>query len=135
MLNKTVTSSVLIGALLVSASAWATPATDELFSRYQAEGAGSFDAERGKLNWNKKTKGKDGDVMSCNTCHGEDLTKSGKHHETNKVIEPMAPSVNKERLTEVKKIEKWFKRNCNDVRGTECTAQEEGDFLKFLLTK
>jgi hypothetical protein len=47
----------------------------------------------------------------------------------------MAPSANKERFTDVKKIEKWFKRNCNDVLARECTAQEKGDFLKYLLSK
>ncbi len=125
----------LIGALLVASAASATPATDELFARYKSEGAAGFDAERGKKNWTKEVKGEDGEMMSCTACHGEDLTKQGHHHKTHKVIEPMAPSVNAERFTDTKKIEKWFKRNCNDAWGRECTAQEKGDFLKFLLSK
>jgi cytochrome c553 len=125
----------LTAALAFSATASATPATDEMFAKFKSEGAASFDAERGAKAWAKESKGADGEMMSCSTCHGKDLSKEGKHHKTGKVIQPMAPSVNKERFTEVKKMEKWFKRNCNDVLGRECTAQEKGDFLKFLLSK
>lgn len=121
--------------LLATSAALATPATDELFSKYKSEGAAGFDAERGSRNWSKEAKGDEGQLMSCSTCHGQDLGKEGRHHKTNKVIGPMAPSANKERFTDAKKIEKWFKRNCNDVLARECTAQEKGDFLKFLLGK
>lgn len=123
------------GLLLATSAAMATPATDELLARYKAEGAAGFDAARGDKAWHKEAKGEEGQTMSCATCHGQDLGKEGKHHKTNKVIQPMAPSANKERLTDVKKIEKWFKRNCNDVLARECTAQEKGDYLKFLLGK
>ena len=126
---------VLIGALFMASTASATPATDELFARYKSEGATGFDAERGGKAWVKEVKGEDGEMMACTSCHGKDLSKAGAHHRTKKVIEPMAPSANAERFTDVKKIEKWFKRNCNDAWGRECTAQEKGDFLKFLLSK
>ena len=95
----------------------------------------NFDAEHGKKNWTKEGKGEGGEKMNCTTCHGDDLSKAGKHHKTGKIIEPMAPSANAERFTDAKKIEKWFKRNCNDAWGRECTAQEKGDVLKFLLSK
>lgn len=134
-MKKLFTSMVVIGALLMASTTWATPATDELFARYKSEGATGFDAERGSKNWIKESKGEGGEKMSCTTCHGDDLSKQGKHNKTGKVIQPMAPSANAERLTDVKKIEKWFKRNCNDAWERECTAQEKGDFLKFLLTK
>jgi len=32
------------------------------------------------------------------------------------------------------KVEKWFRRNCNDVMGRECTAGEKADVLAWLLT-
>jgi len=121
--------------LTAAPAALATPATDELFARYKSEGAAGFDAERGGKAWAKENKGEEGEMMSCSTCHGKDLGKEGKHHKTGKVIQPMAPSANRERFTDAKKIEKWFKRNCNDVLARECTAQEKGDFLKFLLGK
>lgn len=123
------------GMLFAASAALATPATDELFARYKSEGAAGFDVARGGQNWSKESKGEDGQMMSCASCHGKDLSKEGKHHKTSKVIQPMAPSANKERFTDVKKIEKWFKRNCNDVLARECTAQEKGDFLKYLLSK
>jgi hypothetical protein len=30
-------------------------------------------------------------------------------------------------------VEKWFKRNCNEVLGRDCSAQEKGDWLSFML--
>jgi hypothetical protein len=44
----------------------------------------------------------------------------------------MAPSVNAERLTEAKKMDKWFLRNCKWTLGRACTAQEKGDVLMWL---
>lgn len=29
---------------------------------------------------------------------------------------------------------KWFRRNCNDVMGRECTTVEKADVLSWLLT-
>jgi len=125
----------MIGALLITSAASASPATDTLFAQYKSEGATGFDAERGRKDWTKDGKDEDGKKMNCTICHGDDLGKTGKHHKTGKLIEPMAPSVNPNRFTDAKKIEKWFKRNCNDVWGRECTVQEKGDILKFLLSK
>jgi hypothetical protein len=133
-MKKTITLTALVGALFMAATAYATPATDELFARYKSEGATGFDAARGQKEWNKENK-VEGETISCSTCHSDDLSKEGHHHKTNKVIKPMAPSANAERFTDAKKVEKWFKRNCNDVRGRDCTAQEKGDVLKFLLSK
>ena len=125
----------MAGALFLSSAASATPATNELFAKYKSEGAASFNAEQGKKVWTKEVKPEGGETLSCTTCHGDDLSKEGKHHKTGKIIKPMAPSANAERFTDAKKIEKWFKRNCNDVWSRECTAQEKGDILKFLLSK
>jgi len=54
---------------------------------------------------------------------------------TAKRIEPMAPSVNPERLTDPAKIEKWFGRNCEWTIGRDCTTQEKADFLAFIQSK
>lgn len=112
--------------------ALASPATDAEFAQFKKEGASNFSAERGKQDWSKEVVSKEGDKRSCTTCHDADPTKPGRHNKTKKVIEPMAPSVTADRLTDQKKIEKWFKRNCEWAWGRECTAQEKGDFLKFL---
>jgi hypothetical protein len=134
-MKQTCVLMMLFGALLIASTASATPATEQLFSQYKSEGAAGFDAERGKKDWTKDGKEVEGKKMNCTICHGDDLSKTGKHHTTGKVIEPMAPSANPKRFTDAKKIEKWFKRNCNDAWGRECTAQEKGDILKFLLSK
>lgn len=122
------------GFLAITPFAFATPASDAEFAQFKKDGATTFSAEQGKKNWTKEVASKEGDKRSCTTCHDADLTKAGKHNKTKKVIEPMAPSVNAERFTDQKKIEKWFKRNCEWTWGRECTAQEKGDFLKFLMS-
>ncbi len=130
---KKIQALVFCAAVAASSAALATPATDAEFAQFKSEGASNFSAEHGKQNWTKEVASKEGEKRSCTTCHNEDLTKPGKHNTTKKVIEPMAPSVNAERYTDQKKIEKWFKRNCEWTWGRECTAQEKGDFLKFLM--
>lgn len=117
---------------LVSVPAFAASGLDEAFALYKGSENLSFDAGRGKELWAKKYPGEDGKERECATCHGTDLTKGGKHATTGKPIDPLAPSVNKERFTELKKIEKWFKRNCKWTLGRECTNQEKGDFLTYL---
>ncbi len=69
---------------------------------------------------------------SCATCHGRDLTEPGRHAVTGKVIEPLAPSVNPERLTDSAKIDKWLLRNCRWTLGRECTPPEQADFLSYI---
>jgi hypothetical protein len=123
-----------VTALLVAIPFYAQAnAVSELEAVYQAQGAGPFSATAGEALWNKTfVDAKTGKERNCTTCHATDLTKQGKHARTGKVIKPMAPSVNSKRLTEVKKIKKWFVRNCKWTLGRECTAQEKGDFLAFL---
>ena len=75
-----------------------------------------------------------GELM-CASCHTDSPMVEGKHVKTNKVILPMAPSANPKRLTDPANVEKWFKRNCNDVLKRACTAQEKGDFMAYLLSK
>ena len=72
--------------------------------------------------------------LSCSSCHTDNPAAEGKHAETDKLIKPLAPAANDERFTDMKKVAKWFKRNCNDVLDRECTAQEKGNVLSYLLT-
>ncbi|MDD4973317.1 MAG: DUF1924 domain-containing protein [Bacteriovorax sp.] len=74
-----------------------------------------------------------GEKVSCMTCHSPDPKKTGMTR-ANKVIEPMAPAVNAERFTDMVKVQKWFKRNCNDVLDRACTAQEKGNFVKYMMS-
>ncbi len=91
-----------------------------------------FSAKHGKQLWNRINIAKDGKERRCTTCHGNDLSKPGKHAKTGKKIKPLAPSVNAERFTKLKKVKKWFKRNCKWTFGHECTTQEKGDLLMYL---
>ncbi|HEX4944760.1 MAG TPA: DUF1924 domain-containing protein [Usitatibacteraceae bacterium] len=86
-------------------------------------------ADRGRQFFSA-THGKD---WSCSTCHTANPAAAGKHATTGKAITPLAPSANPERFTSAAKVDKWFKRNCNDVAGRACTAQEKGDILAWLL--
>jgi len=90
----------------------------------------NFDASRGEQFF----KSRHGGDWSCSTCHTENPTAVGKHTVTKKDIKPMAPAANPERFTNTAKVEKWFKRNCKDVLKRECTAQEKGDVLTYLLS-
>ncbi len=108
-------------------------AVSELEAEYQTQGAGPFSASAGEALWNKNfINTKTGKERNCTSCHGADLTKVGKHVRTGKAIKPMAASVNPQRLTKVKKINKWFVRNCKWTLGRVCTAQEKGNMLAYL---
>jgi len=86
-----------------------------------------FSATRGATFYRART----GDV-ACESCHGASPKDHGKHATTGKDILPMAPSANTERFTDAAKVEKWFRRNCNDVLKRACTATEKGDFITYL---
>lgn len=75
---------------------------------------------------------KHGSDWSCASCHTSDPTRSGKHDVTGRAIQPMAPAANPKRFTDAAKAEKWFRRNCRDVVGRECSALEKGDVLAWL---
>lgn len=75
---------------------------------------------------------KHGREWACASCHGAMPIAEGKHAATGKPIAPLAPAFNPQRLTDPAKTEKWFRRNCNDVLGRECTATEKADVLAWL---
>lgn len=75
---------------------------------------------------------KHGNDWSCASCHTSDPTRGGKHDVTGRAILPMAPAANPKRFTDAAKAEKWFRRNCRDVVGRECSALEKGDVLAWL---
>jgi len=103
----------------------------QLLGEYKAAGAGPFTAAGGQKFWNTQHNNA-GEQRDCTSCHTKDLKSSGEHATTGKTIDPMAPSVNPQRLTDITKVNKWFKRNCKWVLGRECSAQEKGDILQFL---
>lgn len=126
-MKKTGVVSLLLAIpMWLSITAQADVITDRL-AQYRAEGAGYFVASQGKEIWFADHEGR-----NCTQCHGETLTMTGKHIKTGKLIEPMAPSINPERLTNADTIEKWFLRNCKWTIGRACTPQEKGNILVWL---
>jgi Domain of unknown function (DUF1924) len=120
---------VATGALVITLPARAeTPA--ELLARYSAAAGSVANAARGQQFFTS-THGRE---WSCSSCHGAVPVGPGKHASTGKVIGPMAPATNADRFTDGAKTEKWFRRNCNDVVGRECTPAEKADLLAWLLT-
>lgn len=120
--------------LLASVTPALAETPKEVQSAYSAEAGAGFtpSAERGKSLFMKDW-GVSKDMPSCSTCHTKDVNGTGKHAITGKAIEPLAPAANPERFTSAKKVAKWFKRNCNEVIGRECTAAEKADFIQFVI--
>ncbi len=71
-------------------------------------------------------------MPACIACHTENPAQAGRHAVTGKEIKPMAPVANGERFTDTAKVEKWFRRNCKEVVGRECSPAEKADVLQFL---
>lgn len=124
----------LIYLLLANlAPSFAADQLESTIQHYQQQGNLSFSVEAGKALWEQEITHKKIPIRrSCASCHGNDLTTSGKHIKTSKVIKPMAPSVNPDRFNNQNKIEKWFYRNCKWTWGHECSTQEKGDMLRYL---
>ena len=102
----------------------------ETAARAGTPGFSGFSAERG-LRFFASTQGSD---WSCASCHTTTPLAPGSHIKTGKQIDAMAPAANPLRFTDAAKVEKWFKRNCKDVLGRVCTAQEKGDVLAYLMS-
>ena len=104
-----------------------------LIKSFQSQGAKSGDAQRGEQFWNKTFTGKAPFTeRSCKLCHTANLKNKGEHIRTGKTLKPIAPSINQASLSKVKKVNKWFKRNCKWTTGKECNAQVKADILAFI---
>lgn len=134
-----ITRTLYATLVLLSASMAAQPAFAQnpeqtlagLNTAAQAEpGFNGFSAARGEQFF-KSTHGND---WSCSSCHTQNPAQPGKHAKTDKPIKPLAPAANPARFTDQAKVDKWFKRNCNDVLRRACTPLEKGDVLTYLLT-
>ena len=91
-----------------------------------------FSASRGQAFFLGQHAGGKPDTASCTACHTTDPKKSGRTR-AGKEILPMAASANPKRFTDAADVEIWFRRNCNDVLGRDCTVVEKGDVLAYLL--
>lgn len=121
---------ILVVALAAGALRAATPA--QLVTQYLAEAgrgdpAARASAERGARFFTNAPRD-----WSCASCHTRDPRATGQHIVTSRSIRPLAPAANPERFTDAARVEKWFRRNCNDVLGRPCTAAEKADVIAWL---
>ena len=134
---KPISLSGLVALIAFPLIAVAAP-RDDILNQYAAAAKSAssafsgFSAKRGEtLHLSKFNSGKP-DTPSCTTCHGESPRSAGRTP-AGKNIEPVAVSVSPARYTDPTKVEKWFRRNCNEVLGRECTALEKGDWLTYVI--
>lgn len=133
-MKKTLAIAATSAALFAAVVA-ANPVRDSLIAGYAAQaGVSSFSAEAGRALFLSQNTGGKPATPSCSTCHTTDPTAAGRTR-VGKPIEPMAVSRNPDRFTDAEKVEKWFRRNCNSVLGRECTAEEKGNFLTFMISQ
>ncbi|MDP3183491.1 MAG: DUF1924 domain-containing protein [Desulfobaccales bacterium] len=98
-------------------------------------------AEEGKTFFNREViqfKGdtkNPGKAIACASCHTANPADTGKHIVTGKSIKPLSPAVNAKRFSSVKNVEKKFTEHCNEVVGSDCTPQEKGNYISYLLTE
>lgn len=117
------------------------PARDALLADYAAQAKqadpafSGFSAERGRLIYSTHHAQAKPETSACASCHGDDPTKVGQNAKTGKAIDPMAVSANPKRFTSKDDVEKWFGRNCKEVLGHDCSAQEKGDYITFLSSR
>jgi mono/diheme cytochrome c family protein len=118
-----------VTAFTTTPAAAATPG--ELLTGYRAAaGSAAPSTERGRQLFVTTH----GQLWSCASCHGATPTQPGRHAATGKPIAPLAPAFDALRFTDAAKTEKWFRRNCNDVVGRECSAAEKADVLAWLIS-
>lgn len=119
-------------ALLAAAVPWlagaATPG--EMLAGYSAKAGAPAAPERGREFFTARH----GREWSCSSCHGAVPVQPGRHAGTGKAIGALASAVNAERFTDAAKVEKWFRRNCNDVLGRECSPAEKADVIAWLIS-
>jgi len=128
-MNRSIPSTVALAWALALVPAHAAAPAD-LLQRYSTDAGARADASRGARFFTQRH----GNDWSCSTCHGSAPVGTGKHAATGKMIAPLAPAFNAERFTDPARADKWFRRNCGDVLGRECTPAEKADVLAWLLT-
>jgi hypothetical protein len=136
-MRTTTLGSMIVTGWILGGSAHASAASPldiqralEAEARQASPAFSGFSGQRGQQFF----KAGHGSDWSCATCHTADPRQVGRHAKTGKTLAPLAPVANPERFTDPASVDKWFKRNCNDVLGRSCTAIEKGDVLAWLLS-
>ncbi len=129
------TSLFAFAALMaVTAPAMAGPAQDKMLAHFQAQAQSPASTARGQSLFEGRFTGGKPETPSCTSCHTASPAGVGKTR-AGKEIAPMALSKSPERYSDLKKVEKWFRRNCKSVLGRACSAQEKTDFIAFMISQ
>jgi hypothetical protein len=97
-----------------------------------ADGKAFFNREVIQFKGDTKIKGK---AIACASCHTTNPADMGRHIVTNKPIRPLSPAVNAKRFLSIENVEKKFTKHCNEVVGSDCTPQEKGNYIAYVLTE
>lgn len=134
--------SIILGLAVALGAGAAFAATnagrDAILAGYAAQARAenpsfiSFSADRGRALYLGPHVGGKPETNACAVCHTADPKGEGRHASTGRGIKPMAVSSNPARFTDAADVEKRFSRDCPNVLGRTCTAQEKGDFITFL---
>lgn len=128
MRKTCIAGSLGLGCLLTAMAADTTPQAQ--LARFSSEAGRAGQIDAGRLFFVNKH----GQEWSCASCHGESPTRNGRHANTGKVLEPLAPAFNAKSFTDTARVDKWFRRNCKDVLSRECSAAEKADVLSWLIS-
>jgi hypothetical protein len=122
--------------LFASGLAWAdTPLRSLVYYSTEAKRAQPdfvADSERGR-SFVSRDWGVSASLSSCASCHTERPGNPGRHAVTGKSITALSPATTPDRFSNPARVEKWFKRNCQEVLGRDCSAAEKADFIKFAM--
>lgn len=129
MTTQHLTTALLIAAAMSVAHAQGTSPM-QLQRGYEAASGSPARADKGQAFFTSRH----GAQWSCASCHGQRPTGEGLHAVTHKPMDPLAPAFNPKAFTDERRVEKWFRRNCQDVVSRECTAAEKADVLAWLQT-
>lgn len=137
-IGMTLRAGVAALALLPSLAAFAADTPQGLLAGYSQEAARAqpgfaASAARGKAFFNRRWNVAER-MPNCAACHTENPMAEGRHVVTAKTLKPLSPLADGARFTNVAKVEKWFRRNCSEVVGRECSAAEKADLIQFLLS-
>lgn len=138
-MNPMITAGMAAIAMILATPVSAGP-RDDLLAHYATAaksvtpGFSGFSAARGKTLHAQVFAGGKADTPACASCHGKDPRSAGSTP-AGKAIKAMAISLTPDRYNDPAKVEKWFKRNCNEVIGRECSAQEKGDWLAYMVSQ
>ena len=129
--KKTLVWATWMLACTLGTSVWAGDTTPQAqLAEWSAKAGRSGDAASGAAFFSNKH----GREWACASCHHAPPTREGAHALTGKVIRPMAPAFNAQAFTSSRKVNKWFRRNCSDVLGRECSAAEKADVMAYVLS-